>query len=262
VYAEAWREGFDESHDDHYARRSDDMWQPDELSLQRTGELLDRLCRRIRGRRLLDVGCGRGEVVEAALRAGWQPMGIDLSRAAIEQCERRGLPCRVLDLFDPDLSGRRYDVIVISEFIEHVAHPRRYLERVRDLLDRDGRVYLTTPNFNSITHRVTRTTWGVIGEGHVAYYTPATLRSVLGTAGLVVESLTTRNVSLTAIRAALPTQRAVVPGSGHPPDAWAETQQLRHQIERSKMLTLAKRGTNRLLSCLGAGDTIVAVASV
>jgi hypothetical protein len=197
------------------------------------------------------------------VRAGWEPVGIDLSSAAIEQCERRGLPCRVLDLFDPEIDECGYDVIVMSEFIEHVAHPRRYLERARRLLQRHGRVYVTTPNFNSITHRITGTAWGVIGEGHVAYYTPRTLRSLLQNAGLVVESLTTRNVSLAAIRAAMPARRAISPGSTRgAADPWSETQQLRHQIERSKVLRVGKLGANAVLSCIGGGDTIIVVAHV
>ena len=261
VYAEAWREGFDASHDDHYASQSDDGWQPDELSLDRCVGLLDQLQAKVRGRRLLDVGCGRGEIVEAGVRAGWDPLGIDLSRAAIDQCERRRLPCRVLGLFDPELDARRFDVIVMSEFIEHVAHPRRHLERARQLMRAGGRVYITTPNFNSLSHRITGAGWGVIGKGHVAYYTPATLRAILGAAGLVVESLTTRNISLAAIRAVLPATRAVAPRSGRSAaDPWLETQHLRHQIERSKVLTLAKTGANAVLCSLGAGDTIIAVA--
>lgn len=50
---------------------------------------------------VLDVGCGPGRMVRAALDAGLAASGIDVSRAAVRHCRRRGLPVLERSVFDP-----------------------------------------------------------------------------------------------------------------------------------------------------------------
>lgn len=49
---------------------------------------------------VLDVGCGPGRMVQAALDAGLPAWGIDSSRAAVTRCRRAGLPVLRRDLWD------------------------------------------------------------------------------------------------------------------------------------------------------------------
>ena len=50
-----------------------------------------------RGRRLLDVGCGDGQLLQSASEAGWQAFGIDLSEPAVRLCRNRGLDAAQID---------------------------------------------------------------------------------------------------------------------------------------------------------------------
>jgi len=66
---------------------------------------------RVRGRSVIDVGCGLGCVVREAIRCGAASVtGIDTDEEAIQLCE--GLPVRECSLSDTDLS--KYDVVTCN----------------------------------------------------------------------------------------------------------------------------------------------------
>jgi 2-polyprenyl-3-methyl-5-hydroxy-6-metoxy-1,4-benzoquinol methylase len=110
------------------------------------------------GESVLDVGCGKGELAyDLTQRAGARVTGIDVNREALAFARSRfasdGLELVEADgrTWDP---GRRYDVVILSNVLEHiedrvvflrrlvaVARPRRMLVRV-PVLERDWSVGL------------------------------------------------------------------------------------------------------------------------
>lgn len=100
---------------------------------------------------LLDVGCGRGEFLEAAARAGHRVVGIDHDPAMLAQVG--GLPVHSGEALDylqstPD----RYDSITAFHVIEHLAvHDAEALVRLAsDRLRPHGRLVIATPNPGSL----------------------------------------------------------------------------------------------------------------
>jgi SAM-dependent methyltransferase len=62
---------------------------------QRLGVYLEPLERASAGtaeRPVLDIGCGRGELIELLLERGWRVSGIDLNPEVVRSCRERGLP--------------------------------------------------------------------------------------------------------------------------------------------------------------------------
>ena len=181
TYSADWSEKFDQQLYDYYADRI--ALDPELFSNLATekslSKLLDQLSSLVSGRRLLDVGCGEGQVVKAALEAGWDAFGIDLSKSAIEICKSKfSLPCESIDMFSDQLSGP-FDIVIMSEFIEHVPRPSRFFQRARQLLCPGGYLYITTPNFNSFPRRAFGAEWRAICSEHISYFSPRTLREVL-----------------------------------------------------------------------------------
>ena len=98
------------------------------------------------GEKVLDVGCGYGAVSESMARAGAEVTGIDLDAGLIEQARRRvsSLPLLfIVGDITHDLPVEHYDIIVLSNVLEHLAnrvnllktlniryHPRAMLIRV------------------------------------------------------------------------------------------------------------------------------------
>jgi O-antigen chain-terminating methyltransferase len=103
------------------------------------------------GRRsVLDIGCGRGEFLEAMRDAGVPARGIDLSEESVAMCRAKGLNAEVADLFAylNDLPEASLDGIFCSQVVEHLA-PERLPEMIKlcaARLSRGGVIAIETPN--------------------------------------------------------------------------------------------------------------------
>lgn len=233
---------------------------PENRARQR--KLLKELARHTNGRSLLDVGCGDGQLLRTARDQGWDAFGIDLSAGAIRLCQELGLQATQTDFFDSSLDGRRFDVIVMSELLEHVPSPQRFLQRAKDLLADRGVLYLTTPNFGSLARRLLREDWSVIHAEHIGYLERSTLRS------MAVEGAGFREIRIDANNVAPSTLVAWWRGRGATPagsvsEAHREMrrgldQRLRRAFRQSPLLTISKDLVNLLVSRAGLGDTLVA----
>lgn len=242
---------FYEYYSDRFGMTREQLFNP--LTTRRYHELLASLEGLAPGRRLLDVGCGQGQLVHAAATAGWDAFGIDTSAAAIELARSVGVQCDVVDLHAPTLAPSSFDAITLIEVVEHIEDISPFLARVEELLRPGGVAYLTTPNYASLGRRVLGTDWRVINEHHVTYFTPRTLRAVAQhSTRLHPVRVETRNLSAAAIRRLLrrPTPvGAEVPG---------HEQDLRAHVEGSPALRAVKRIVNVGLRATGLGETLAA----
>jgi 2-polyprenyl-3-methyl-5-hydroxy-6-metoxy-1,4-benzoquinol methylase len=257
VFQAEWEDGFDETLYDYYSKRtglSADEVYPAVNQIQAT-KLLGDLQHLVSGKRLLDVGCGTGGLVRTATGLGWEALGIDLSHAAVELCRQHDVRAQQTSFFDSTLDNATFDLIVMSELIEHVANPLEFLRRANELLAVGGALYLTTPNWASLGRRVLGTDWRPLDPEHLSYFTPRTLRRAADQAGLSVRSLKTVNITPTALRrlVGLPVDMS---------EARAKEQQLRYRLNVSTSGVIAKRALNLFLGMTQLGDTIKAVMTI
>ena len=261
-FLEGWSEAFDAELYEYYAVR---LGQSKEvryhsLNTARHRDLLAALGGRLSGRRMLDVGCGEGHLVDTALSLGWAARGIDLARPAIELCQSFGLPCEELDFFSPTLDSERFDLLVMSELIEHVPFPGRFLERAEQLLRPGGLVYLTTPNFDSITRIIVGAEWKEIHREHLSYFSPRTFSELVRRrTGLGLISLETRNIGVASLLTKVRGRRNLVldEEQKQSKNSRASEQDVRTRVEGSRVLRSAKSAMNRVLTLSGRGDTMV-----
>lgn len=266
VYLESWKQSLESSEElyDYYARlTAADLQQRYSSENQaRQRALLETLRRGTRGGRLLDVGCGEGQILRTAAKEGWDAVGIDLSESAIRLCKELGLPASRTDFFDASLDGQRFDAIVMSELLEHVPQPARFLRRAEELLEPGGILYLTTPNFGSLSRRLLGNAWSVIHPEHIGYFERSSLKRMLSeNTGLRPMRIDANNISPSTLIAWLrrPTKSQAastgVAGTGAKPSV---DQSLRRAIHQSRILTVSKEALNRLISVAGLGDSLVA----
>lgn len=109
---------------------------------------LDRIAGLTPGR-LLDVGCGRGDLGSGFVRRGWSVVGVDPSTQACAVAGRRGLEARVGTLASTPVEDNAYDVAIFWHSLEHVADPLDNLRRVHRALRDGGMVIVSLPNFGS-----------------------------------------------------------------------------------------------------------------
>ena len=111
-------------------------------------------------RRVLDVGCGWGPLLNFIREREAEGVGVTLSSAQAQACQRHGLDARIADARRVDRDGfGGFDAIASLGAFEHFCSPEEYregrqLEVYRDLfanlagmLPDDGRLYLQTMVF-------------------------------------------------------------------------------------------------------------------
>jgi SAM-dependent methyltransferase len=128
------------------------------------GEIAERLAPylpRLAGRRrVLDLGCGRGEALALLAAAGHEASGIDASAEMVAHCRARGLSATQGDLFAAlaALPAESLDAVVSFHVIEHL--PAELLEELVSLawnvLRPGGMLVLETPNPLSLTVAASR----------------------------------------------------------------------------------------------------------
>jgi len=231
---------------------------------RRCMDLLKTWAPTVRGTRLLDVGCGDGHLIHVANAAGWHAEGIDMASGAIELAQSWGIACRVLDFFDPSLDQNRYDVIHMSELIEHVPNPSRFIARAESLLAPGGLVYLTTPNFDSLARRVLQHDWRTIHFEHLSYFNERSLSTLVRGASGFRMHVESRNIAVPSIvRGAAQRLRGRSPvpaatGTKTVSSSHIADQSLRSRVYASPTLLKAMQAANRIASALRIGDTLVA----
>jgi len=213
------------------------------------------------GKSILDVGCGKGDFVDAGLRAGWDINGIELAQPAVEIAQGFGLPVKRLDFFSNAIRPASHDIVTMLEVLEHLPDPISFLRRAADIVKPGGLVYLTTPNFDCFDRRILGMDWPVIHREHLTYFTPQTLISAIHEkTGLTVIHSETRNMSaqsLQRIKSYLPGQKKQSMTSPQSVAKGKNTDDVREAIEGSRVLQFIKRGINGILNATASGNTIV-----
>lgn len=120
---------------------------------EKRAQRLDRLFK-VRGKRVLDLGCGHGLLAaELARSYGCEVVAVDIeSYASWEQNSHPRLTYKQADLASGhDLRDASFDVIYSWSVMEHVRHPFRMLRTCRDLLAPAGQFLLVAHLYRSAT---------------------------------------------------------------------------------------------------------------
>lgn len=139
-------------------------------------------------RRVLDVGCGRGDLGAELRRAGYHVTGVD----------RRPPPVELDRFVEADLgrglplgTGERFDVVLLADVLEHMADPLRLLREVCNHLAPAGSILVSLPNTvhwsvraQVLLGRFDYTNKGLLDRGHLRLFTRASALRLFREAGL------------------------------------------------------------------------------
>lgn len=158
------------------------------LRRARADHYVRRLALPHRGARLLDVGCGNGDFLLLMRIMGWEVVGQDFDRSAVETARAAGLDVRLGQLSECGLEEGSLDAICMNHVIEHIYDPVETLQLCFRLLKPGGILSLVTPNIASDGSALYGAAWrGLEVPRHLAIMTPRALRSVCETAGFLVK---------------------------------------------------------------------------
>lgn len=156
--------------------------------------------------RLLDLGCGRGELGLSAAGRGWEVQGVEVAADYVTVARKNGLDVEHSNAQDCKSLDLKYDVVLMSAIFEHLYSPVDILRRVHKSLNNNGLLFLSVPNEYSLASIIGNLYLNVTGKDvvvnlsptfppfHVVGFSRKSLRYVLEKNGFHIHTMTTRKV--------------------------------------------------------------------
>ena len=101
---------------------------------------------------VLEIGCGTGQYYEAWKELGIEWTGFEVNQEMLKFCRARSIPvddCNIMKDIKKD--NKKYDVIFMSQVLEHILTPQLLLDRIKDYLADGGILHIDVPNHDSLT---------------------------------------------------------------------------------------------------------------
>jgi len=200
---------------------------------------------------VLDIGCGKGEWLDAFKRLGWHTFGTEFNRDLAQFADSKGHKMLDGGLFPIHPEDKKFDLIIFTEVIEHIQNPVEVLRHLNSLLNQGGLIFITTPNFQTIERFLLGRTWGIICyPEHLTYFTPKTLNRALAYAGYSKVNIYTENISIFRIAQGFGFSRQT---------QVAMSDQAQAAAARNKVIYFIKWCVNKIISSLDLGVSLVAI---
>ncbi len=97
--------------------------------------------------RILDIGCGVGQVVARLTRDGFEAHGVDVAAPNIEKTKAFTDRCRVYDGARLPYPDGWFDSVGALNVVEHVQDPESFIAEAVRVTQTGGRIVLSSPNF-------------------------------------------------------------------------------------------------------------------
>jgi len=157
---------------------------PDSYSTYTIPPYMTKVLPRQRSQKILDVGCGFGQTMNALRALGYEHVrGVDISDESIGHCNKIGLDVeKVSDIAEYMKDHREeYDFIIMSHVLEHIEKPLiiPYVTSIRAMLKSDGQFLIMAPNAQSNTDCY----WAYEDFTHSTLFTAGSLYFVLMAGG-------------------------------------------------------------------------------
>lgn len=99
------------------------------------------------GTRILDIGCGVGQVVAQLERRGYEAYGVDVSEPNIKRAKEVCPRCQIYDGRTLPFPDQHFASAGAFNVLEHVEEPEAFIAELVRVVAPGGRVLLSSPNF-------------------------------------------------------------------------------------------------------------------
>lgn len=143
---------------------------------------------------LLDVGCGDGSTayaIKTKTNAKFVA-GIEIFSDAADKAALKldNVICGNIEEIEPDFNGKKFDLIVCADVLEHLTDPWKALEKLKTLLTENGKLIASIPNiaYFPVIMQILRDRFeyeesGVLDKTHYRFFTLHTIKKLFADCG-------------------------------------------------------------------------------
>jgi len=125
---------------------------------QRTNMIREIITKYIKkGSPILDIGCAQGTIAITLSDYGFKVTANDIRENYIEYAKLRDDNNLVKFISGNFLALNfedKFDAVILTEVIEHLITHKAFLDRIHEILNKDGILVITTPNYDFINQRL------------------------------------------------------------------------------------------------------------
>lgn len=129
----------------------------------------------IKGKKVLDIGCNTGILLDFAYKKGCFTAGVEPSLASIDVLQKKG------HVVFPSIQSvtEKYDVITAFDLVEHLYDLPSFFKMVENLLNDNGVFILLTGDICSLSARLTKKCWWYIkAPEHIVFPSRGFLKNI------------------------------------------------------------------------------------
>lgn len=187
---------------------------------------------------ILDIGCGRGDLLEQFKRIHWRVLGTELNESSVAFNCQRGIDVRSGDI--ESLPQERFDVITMFHVLEHLPDITSTIEELEKRSQEGTQLVIEIPNALSPCHRWFGGNWfGRDLPNHLHQINPAALAQRLQERGWRLEKVHQWSWEFGFYGVGQSLANAVTPGWHNLAYRWLQTPGLRPSVLFPSILQLA-----------------------
>jgi 2-polyprenyl-3-methyl-5-hydroxy-6-metoxy-1,4-benzoquinol methylase len=127
------------------------------------------------GKKVLEIGAGFGLLSSLLAKKGYE---VDVLEPQVTPYYLKGTTANhIKKTFESFIKGpkKKYDAIVLYDVIEHVSYPKEIVRQFQKLLNKNGIVFMQTPNYlSSMAQMVRNWSWWMV-EDHRFFFSKKSL---------------------------------------------------------------------------------------
>jgi len=145
---------------------------------------------RVSGKRILDIGCGTGELLGRFKSRGYETSGIEPN----EDARKFAAKAYQLDIFNEEaitgFESGRFDAVMMWHVLEHVASLEERIMQIVRIMHKEGTLFVALPNCRSLDAKIYERYWAAWDvPRHLYHFTRDSVEKLFEKCGMAVQEV-------------------------------------------------------------------------